>query len=99
MALNGILTEAEVTQFIGAVCELRGVEPAPANPVGLTANDVADIRQGAADFIAKYGQPDERDEAEGIEVLTWRGVQRFKGDTRKDITLAEFCGRSAVIVE
>lgn len=99
MALNGILTDAEVARFVAAVCELRGEEAAPANAIGLSADDVVDAREAAADFIAKYGQPNERDDIDGLDILVWRGVQRFKGDTRRNITLAEFDGRVAVIVE
>jgi hypothetical protein len=90
MALNGILTEAEAARFVAAVCEIRGEESAPANPVGLSTADVVDTRESAKEYIEKYGHPAATDEIDGLTVYQWRGVQRFKGEPRKDLELAEF---------
>ena len=99
MALNGILTEAEAARFVAAVCEIRGEEPAPANPVGLSTADVVDTRETAAEYIEKYGKPHAIDEVDGLTVHQWRGVQAHKGAARKDLELAEFGPeRLAVIV-
>jgi hypothetical protein len=100
MADNNILTEAEVARFINAVCELRGEDPAPINPAGLCDSDVVDTRESASDYIARYGQPDDTNEIDGLTIMVWRGVQPHKGAQRRDLTLAEFAAdRLAIIAE
>jgi hypothetical protein len=89
MADNGILTAGEVERFISAVSEIRSTD--------IEASDVIDARGTAADFIGRYGQPDESDESGGLTVHHWNTVQAAKGQPRKSLTLAEFGGERVAV--
>lgn len=92
MAVNGILTEAEIALFIAACQDELGSRDL------MDASDVIDARGTLVEWIERYGNPDtQTNDLTGLTLHQWRRVQSAKGQPRKDVVLVEFSGARVAV--